>query len=556
MNITRVSVDSAGNESDQGNQDSYPFTSPSISPDGRFVAFYSNAYNLVAEDTNDSDDIFVRDTLTNTTTRLSVDSAGNQANSGSESPSISADGRFVAFDSKASNLVPGDTNYAYDIFVRDTLTNTTTRVSVDSAGNQAELYKNSGFPSISADGRLVAFSSKASNLVPGDTNNTSDIFVRDTLTNTTTRVSVDSAGNQGNKTSFEPFSLSGSSDASISADGRFVAFYSYSSNLVPGDTNNTFDIFVRDMLTNTTTRLSVDSAGNQANSGSGSPFISADGRFVVFESNASNLVPGDTNDADDIFVRDTLTNTTTRVSVDSAGNQALGDSSGRSISANGRFVVFSSYSSNLVPGDTNDAGDIFVRDTLTNTTTRLSVDSAGKQGNHYSYNPSISADGRFVAFESRASNLVPGDTNNASDVFVSDIGSTSGNNPPDNNINGILGNNNLTGTSGNNIINAVEGNNILIDLGANDIVVGDGGGGKDVFVLDVAARFEIDTSADFTQSQDIVKLIDGLTFGQLSISPGLQDPLIEVANSGEVLASLIALLLISLVLKISFRSRA
>src|SRR4028118_979753 len=206
-----------------------------------------------------------------TLTRVSVDSAGNLGNDRSSFPSISTDGRFVAFASDASNIVPGDTNNRSDIFVRDTLTNTTTRVSLDSAGNQGN--RDSSFPSISADGRFVAFASDASNIVPGDTNNRSDIFVRDRLTNTTTRVSVDSAGNQGNRDSNYP---------SISADGRFVAFESDASNIVPGDTNNSHDIFVRDTLTNTTTRVSVDSADNQGNGYSNTPSISADGRFVAF----------------------------------------------------------------------------------------------------------------------------------------------------------------------------------------------------------------------------------------------------------------------------------
>jgi Tol biopolymer transport system component len=293
MNITRVSVDSEGN---QGNQALYSSATASISANGRFVAFDSPASNLVPGDTNDASDIFVRDTLTNTTTRVSVDSAGNQANSISGEPSISANGRFVAFSSLASNLVPGDTNDKFDTFVRDTLTNTTTRVSVDSASNQANSISTE--PSISANGRFVAFSSLASNLVPGDTNNTSDIFVRDTLNNTTTRVSVDSAGNQVNNTSVDPYRHGGVYNPSISADGRFVAFQSDASNLVPEDTNDANDIFVQDTLTNTTTRVSVDSAGNQSNPGPVSfshPSISADGRFVAFSSFASNLVPEDTN---------------------------------------------------------------------------------------------------------------------------------------------------------------------------------------------------------------------------------------------------------------------
>jgi len=533
MNITRVSVDSANNQSNQGS--SYR-SYPSISSDGRFVAFESNASNIVLGDTNNRPDIFVRDTLANTITRVSVDSAGNEGNDSSSDPSISSDGRFVAFESDASNIVPGDTNNRSDIFVRDTLKSTTTRVSVDSAGNQANAK--SLDPSISANGRVVAFASIASYLVPGDTNNIGDIFVRDLLTNTTTRVSVGSVGSPSSDVLYRP---------SISADGRFVAFNSSASNLVPGDTNNTNDIFVRDLLTNTTTRVSVDPAGNQANSASyGSPSISANGRFVAFTSIASNLVPGDTSKKpdfnDSIFVRDTLANTTVRVSVDSAGNKGENYSADPFISADGRFVAFESKASNLVPGDTNYSNDIFVRDLLTNTTTRVSVDSAGNQANDLSVNPSISADGRRVAFSSLAANLVPGDTNNTLDVFVSDIGKTPSNNPPDNNINGALGNDLLTGTSGNDIINGVEGNDVLIGLPNND-----------VFVLGTGLK--VDTIADFAKSQDTVQLINSLILGQLSISPGTEAPLIKVAGNGEVLAPLIALLLISLVLKILSRSR-
>jgi len=542
MTITLVSVDSAGN---QGNSDSY---TPSVSADGRFVAFESGVSNLVPGDTNNNNDIFVRDTLTNTTTLVSLDSAGNQANNGSSRPSISADGRFVAFQSSASNLVPGDTNRdpdsfaIQDIFVRDRLTNTTTRVSVDSAGNQANRF--SDRPSISADGRFVAFTSEASNIVPGDTNNRNDIFVRDTLTNTTTRVSVDSAGNQQNGSSF--FNAS-----SISADGRFVAFESNAGNLVPGDTNGDSDIFVRDTLTNTTTRVSVDSAGNQGNDVSYNPSISADGRFVAFDSFASNIVPGDTNSERDIFVRDTLTNTTTGVSGDSAGNQRNIDSNSPSISADGRFVAFESEAFNIVR--TPLINDIFVRDTLTNTTTNVSVDSAGNPGE--AFNPSISADGRFVAFDSRSSNLVPGQTNDYRKIFVADTIGTP------NVINGTPGNDNLTGTTGNDIINGSEGDDVLTGVRANDVLNGGdgndilyggkgsdtlngglgndnlvGGAGKDVFVL--GAGLGVDTISDFTNSQDTIQLINGLTFGQLSISPETNGTLIRLASSGEVLASL------------------
>ena len=486
-----------------------------------------------------------------TITRVSVDSAGNQAIGDSEIPSISADGRFVAFLSNATNLVPGDTNNSQDIFVRDLLTNIITRVSVNSAGNQGNAL--SLLPSLSGNGRFVAFASNASNLVPGDTNGRADIFVRDLLTNTTTRVSVDSAGIQGNGISEFP---------SISADGRFVAFTSNASNLVPGDTNNSNDTFVRDLLTNTTTRVSVDSAGIQGNDSSRIPSISADGRFVTFASDATNLVPGDTNGRADIFVRDLLTNTTTCVSVDSAGNPGNDSSLYSSISADGRFVVFESDAFNLVRGDTNNSTDIFVRNLSTNTTTRVSVSGAGNQGNGESYSPSISANGQKVAFSSKASNLVPGDTNNGSDLFIVDLTNTPGViNTSSNNINGTNGNDNLIGTNGSDNISGLDGDDALTGRQGNDILVGGGGsdnlsGGKgfdtlngglgndnlvggagnDLFVL--GAALGVDTISDFTKSQDTIQLINGLTFGQLSISPGTNGTLIRLASSGEVLAFL------------------
>ena len=316
----------------------------------------------------------------------------------------------MAFYSLAGNLVDGDTSWVGDVFVRDTQTNTTTRVSIDSDGMEGNMT--SMYPSISADGHYVTFYSNASNFVDGDTNGKGDVFVRDTVANTTTRVSVDSSGVQGNDYS--------GGTSSISADGRYVAFESSASNLVSGDTNGTNDIFVRDTVANTTTRVSVDSNGVEGDNQSNFFSISADGRYVAFYSYASNLVSGDTNASPDVFLRDTQTNATTRVSVDSNGTQGNNHSDVDyvSISADGRYVAFYSYASNLVSGDTNGIGDIFVRDTVANTTTRVSVDSNGIEGNMGSTTPSISADGRYVAFRSYASNLVSGDTNGTWDIFV------------------------------------------------------------------------------------------------------------------------------------------
>ncbi len=409
---TLVSVDSSGN---QANHRSH---APSISSDGRFVAFHSRASNLVANDTNGDHDVFVHDRKTGTTRRVSIASSGKQGNNGSYMPSISPDGRFVAFSSFASNLVPNDTNgsFSIDVFLRDRQRGTTELVSVDSSGEQD--YGSSSSPSISPDGRYVAFQSDACSLVPNDTCNISDytdVFVRDRQRGTTRRVSIASSGKQGNNGSYMP---------SISADGRFVAFAAYASNLVPNDINGRTDVLIHDRQRGTTKPVSVDSSGNQANGESYVPSISSDGRYVAFQSNATNLVANDTNEADDIFVRDRKTGTTRRVSVDSSGNQANSDgswpsdSSWPSISSDGRYIAFNSWATNLVSNDTNGKPDIFVRDRQTRTTELVSVNGLSNQTNGDSYVPSISSDGRFVTFESKASNLVTDDTNDRIDIFL------------------------------------------------------------------------------------------------------------------------------------------
>jgi len=400
----RVSVASAGT---QGNRHS---VAPAISADGRFVAFYSDASNLVDGDTNGARDVFVRDRTSGTTTRVSIDGAGAQGNSHSFAPAISADGRFVAFSSDASNLVPGDTNSADDVFVHDRQSGATARVSASSGG--AEANSGSFSPALSSDGRIVAFLSDASNLVAGDTNASRDVFVDDRQTGVTARVSVASAGVQGNVGSFS---------VAISGDGRFVAFHSFADNLVPNDTNETADVFVHDRQTGETTRVSVYDGGAEADGDSFRPAISADGRFVAFDSDSTILVWGDVNFAFDVFVHDRLTNTTRRVSVDDGGGEATALSQRPSISADGRYVAFYSEASDLVAGDTNGASDIIVHDRQSGATTRVSVANSGEQGNGDSLRPALSADGRIVAFESNATNLVVGDTNRFSDVFARDL---------------------------------------------------------------------------------------------------------------------------------------
>jgi Tol biopolymer transport system component len=405
---TRVSVASDGTE---GNSNS---NTPAISADGRYVSFQSEANNLVPGDTNGAVDIFVHDRQTGQTSRVSLATDGTQGNWHSLFPSISADGRYVAFRSAANNLVPGDTNSWPDIFVHDRQTGQTSRVSLATDGMQGN--GDSNWPSISDDGRYVAFYSEASNLTLDDTNDVEDVFVHDRQTGETSRISVATDGTQGN-------SLSG--DPSISADGRYVAFASLASNLTPGDTNGEPDIFVHDRQTGQTSRVSVAADGMQANGSSERPSISADGRYVAFHSVASNLIPADTNGTVDIFVHDRQTGQTSRVSVAADGTQGMGYSGFSSISADGRYVSFLSAASNLIPGDTNNQPDIFVHDRQTGQINHVSVASDGTQGNAPSggvHGSSISDDGRYIAFESEASNLVPDDTNGVSDVFVHDRG--------------------------------------------------------------------------------------------------------------------------------------
>ena len=383
---------------------------PSISADGRFISFSSDTTDLVDNDTNGFSDIFVFDRSTCVTSLVSVASDGTQADSFSHHSSISSDGRFVAFQSEATNLVPGDTLDGVagrDIFVHDRQTGNTTRVSVASDGTQAN--HGSERPEISADGLVVVFHSIASNLVPDDTNSVQDVFVHERLTGQTTRVSIDSDGTQGDQHSWMP---------SISADGRYIAFHSRATNLVPNDTNGYTDVFVHDRETGETTRVSLTSDGTQGEYASSYPSISSDGRFVSFQS-ISNLDPKDTNPHMDIYVHDRLTKGTKLVSISSDGkltNRMCYDSS---ISGDGRFVAFLSEATTLAPGASDfDSTDIFVHDILTGETTAISVSPDGVEGNGNSNFADLSFDGDVVAYWSSATNLVPNDTNGYADVFV------------------------------------------------------------------------------------------------------------------------------------------
>ena len=389
--VERVSVSSTGEES---YADSYE---PAITPDGRYVAFESYAPNLVSGDTNGMVDIFVHDRQTGQTTRVSVSSSGGQADNYSNYPAITDDGRYVAFQSSATNLVAADTNGSWDIFVHDRQTGETTCISVSPTG---EIGNNHTFdPQMTGDGHYVVFWGPAGNLVAGDANGKGDVFVRDMQAGQTFLVSVSTAGVQGNQ---------GSSSADISDDGRYVAFNSWASNLITGDTNNKGDVFIRDRQTAETTRMAGDSDF---------PSISGDGRYVAFYS-PSSQVAGDSNGWSDIFVLDRQTGEMTAVSVNPSGVTGNGSSYRPDITDDGRYVAFESVANDLVAGDSGAGYDVFVRDRQTEQTRRVSVNEAGQPGS--GIQAAITNDGRYVAFSSDDPTLVPGDTNEIYDVFVQD----------------------------------------------------------------------------------------------------------------------------------------
>lgn len=399
---TRVSVDSFGAEV-LGES-----ISTNISASGRFVVFSSLAGNLVPNDSNETYDVFLHDRETGVTERVSVDSAGIQGNGYSGAPRITPDGRFVVFDSGASNLVPNDTGDHVDVYVHDRLNGETSRVS-DNGPLQPSPEGQSYVPDISDDGRFVVFNSEVPNLVLGDTNEVYDVFVHDRLAGVTERVSVDSNSVEGNELS---------TGASISADGRFVIFYSMASNLVTGDNNGSYDVFVHDRTTGQTERVSVDSSGQEGNLSSYRPALSADGRYAVFESEATNFIADDNNESNDVFVHDRQTGQTRLISMDNSGIQGSGSSGWSRISGDGRYVVFESVASNLVENDGNGARDIFIRDRVAGFTERVSVTHNGVEASSLSFLSSVSNDGQYVVFLSDANNLVPGDNNGVIDTFV------------------------------------------------------------------------------------------------------------------------------------------
>ena len=422
-----------------------------------------------------------------TIARVSIASDGTDGNGESGNSVLSADGRYVAFTSLADNLVAGDANGTADIFVRDRLTNTTTLVSVNASGEQGNSV--SMWPAMTPDGRYIVFESYADNLVDGDTNGVCDVFMHDRMTAETTRVSVASNGSQAIASS-----CSLDTAPAVSADGRFVAFESVAANLT-GNSNGLYQqVFVRDRLLGQTTLVSLDNFGFPADGGSMEPSLSADGRYVAFTSAALNLDPdtGRLQAQGDVFVHDRSNGFTSTVSVSAAGKGGNLYSYAPQLSADGRYVAFRSLASNLVPGDNNTFEDVFVRDLLRGETTRVSVATDGTEGDGWTPAFSMSPDGRYVLFASTSRNLVPGDQNSGLDLFLRDL---------------ATGETHLMaalGDSGNETLSlSADGRVATVDSLADNLVPNDRNAFRDVFVVERAvAAAPVAIDAFVTTAED------------------------------------------------------
>lgn len=400
----RVSISS---ENIQGDQYAWK---PKISSNGRYIVFESEATTLVENDENGYGDIFVFDTETQTTQLVSVNSEGEQVNYHAEYPAISGNGRFIAFVSRATNLGETVSGTYYHIYVHDMVSGETKLISESSDGTLANAI--SHYPSLSFDGNLIVFQSTATNLISEGTDGTKHVYIHNLETGETSLISLNSDNIPANHEAEYP---------SISSDGRYVSFSSDATNLVENDNNDVADIYVRDLLEETTVRVSVASNGWEGNDHSYSfSAISENGIYVAFQSSANNLVDYDTNDSVDIFVHNLITKETERVSINSLGDEAIENCIFPSISNDGRFVSFQSYSWNLVSGDNNSSIDVFIHDRQTNITKRVSINSEGIQGNGPSSNISITPDGFFAVFQSSATNLIDDDTNGYDDIFLHD----------------------------------------------------------------------------------------------------------------------------------------
>lgn len=439
-----------------------------ISSNGRYVAYSSNQQILSGDTVALDGEIYLKDLLTDVVTQVSTLSNGSQLAAVKTGVSLSADGSLVAFQSTGADQHAG-------IMLKNLVTGNLSSVSTNGAGVEANGQSYNA--TLASGGQYVAFLSKATNLVASDINNTDDVFVKNLLTGAVINASTSATGVQANAPS---------ADVALSADGHWAAFSTYASNLVAGDESYA-DIYVKNVLTGAITRASTNSAGVAANDNSDNAALAADGRYVVFTSSASNLVDGDTNAHRDVFRKDLQTGATLRVSVGADGQQGAGDSSNASISADGRYVLFQS-TSDFTAGDGDGRTDIFVKDLYTGALTRL---SSGGGANHYNYTSggALSGNGQSATYISYEQ--LSGGPNDARTVHQVSLGEGFGS----------LADATLNGGAGNDTLLGNQGRDTLTGLAGNDVI--DGGGGVDTAIYSGArANFTVSITASGTRITD------------------------------------------------------
>lgn len=409
--IERVSVAADGTEGNNRSE------RPGMSPNGRYVVFTSDADNLIPGGSDGEDgQIFLKDRMTGKVVLASRAEDGSEAEDSCGNPTVSADGRFVCFNTGSDNLHPGDDNGNGDVYVKDLKTGAIEWISQAHDGSAGDDGSANAF--ITPDGRYVVFQSGAENLHPdGDANGGDrDIFLRDRKTGRLQRVSDTAEGIQPNNDCYNPY---------LTPDGRFLSFRSYADNLVPDDTNGKADIFVKDLKTGKIERVSTSSEEEEGDGYCGCHHMSDDGRYVIFRSSSSNLVPGDTNGTYDVFVKDRRNGGLKRISVAEDGTEANSDSGGVWISSDGRFAAFWSRATNLMGSmeKVSSYRQVYIKDLKTGKLALVSQSAEGDRGNYDSEAPFLTGGG-YVAFKSEANNLVPDDTNGTPyywygrDIFV------------------------------------------------------------------------------------------------------------------------------------------
>ncbi len=504
--VTLASTSDAGVK---GNSDS---RTTSFSADGTIAAFSSSATNLDPADTDSFNDAYVKDLVTGELTLASTSDTGVKGNSSSSDVALSGDGRLVAFSSNSTNLDRADTDTFDDVYVKDLVTGDLTLVSTSDTGVKGNRY--SYGVALSADGRFVAFSSDASNLDPADNDGFDDLYVKDLVTGDITLASTSDTGVKA-----IGFSL----DAVLSGDGSLVAFSSDATNLDPADTDGSRDVYVKDLLTGGLTLVSTSDTGAKGNGWTSYSALSGDGSLVAFSSDSDNLDPADTDTFYDVFVKDLVTGDLTLVSTSDTGVKGNSFSAGVALSANGRFLAFSSGSTNLDPADTDSVADVYVKDRATGDLTLVSTSDAGVDGNGYSDDAALSGDGITVAFSSASTNLDPADTDSFTDVYVEVAKTCNGEavtilgtahadvivgTPGRDVIDGHSGADTINGVAGNDTVCGVAGGDLLTGGSGYDVLLG-GNGGDVLFGMNGADTLEGGPGADILKGEAGKDLLKG-----------------------------------------------